>query len=366
MQRLYTYGEGYVKGLHMLRITNPEDSPLDGALESGGGFAWWYADLVDDEGNGLVLIPAWGLPFLPGYASSARRGAPQTAGSRPSVAISVYERGQCAYYALLELESHEASRDGHVLRFGESVFAFANGRLEATFDMDAPGGRLTGTVRVDGVPRAAVNGSPMTHDTHEWCPMTGPAHGSWSLRAGERRFEGSGSGYLDRNAGLADLESLGIARWHWARTVLPDRLRIAYVLYNLEGRCEAALVEVFEDGRTEAHPAEVQEAPNRRNLWGLPWCPILQLTAGNRTMAIRVDHRPDDGPFYQRTICTVETELGTAMGIGETCVSERVDVGWQRPLVSMCVHHTNGANSMWLPLFTGPREGRFARLLGVA
>lgn len=366
MQRLYTYAHPHVKGLHMLRITNPEDPVLAGAVESGGGFAWWYADLLDHQGNGLVLIPAWGLPFLPGYASSARDGTPQVAESRPSVALSVYEAGRCAYYVLQELEADEATRDGHVLSFGDSTFHFANGSLDASIDIEAPGGRLTGEIAVRGVPRKAVVGSPMHHDTHEWCPMSGPARGTWELAAGSRAFRGEGSGYLDRNAGLADLESLGVARWHWARVVLQDRLRIAYVLFDAQGESNAAIVDVYNDGTTEAHAATLRGTPRRRNVWGLSWWPELHLDSGRRTMTIRVDHRPDDGPFYQRTLCSVDTEVGSGRGVGETCESARIDVGWQRPLVSMCVQHTNGANSMWLPLFAGPRDGRIARLLGVA
>ena len=38
--------------------------PLRGVLDTPG-FAWWYLDVVDAEGTGLVLIWSFGLPFLP-------------------------------------------------------------------------------------------------------------------------------------------------------------------------------------------------------------------------------------------------------------------------------------------------------------
>ncbi|MCO4748176.1 MAG: hypothetical protein KC912_25505, partial [Proteobacteria bacterium] len=281
-------------------------------------------------------------------------------------AISIYENHTCVYYLLQEVPENEATQRGHVLRFGNSTFAFGNGSLRASLDLDAPGGRLVGDLRISGVPRAPIEGAPMTHDAHEWCPMTGPATGTWHLRAGARLFEGSGSGYLDRNAGLADLESLGVVRWTWARTVLADRLRIAYALFDAEDRCEAAIIDVHEDGRTEAVAAEPVTRPERRNLWGLGWWPVFELRSGKRRMEITVEHRPDDGPFYQRSLVRVSSEVGDGSGFGEVCDSRRIDRGWQRPLVNMCLHRTNGVNSMWLPLFAGPREGRVARLLGVA
>lgn len=335
---------------------------MAGALAARGGFSWWYADLVDDAGNGVVLIPSWGLPFLPGYASAARKGAAPTAGSRPSIALSVYENGRCAYYLLQEIAPDQASHHGHALRFGNSVFDFGNGALDARLDLEAPGGKLTGTIQVKGVPRRDVEGRPIDHETHEWCPLAGPATGRWSLSTPERRFEGEGSAYIDRNAGLADLESLGVARWTWTRVVLPDRLRIAYALWGEDGSCEATLVDIHEDGRTEALPATVLPSSERRNLWGLSWWPTLRLAAGERQMTIRVSHRPDDGPFYQRSVVHVRTEVGEAHGISEVCDSRRIDLGWQRPLVQMCVHKPHSRNSIWLPLFAGPREGRVMRL----
>ena len=40
-----------------------------------------------------------------------------------------------------------------------------------------------------------------------------------------------------------------------------------------------------------------------------------------------------------------------------------IDLDWQRPLVRMRVQRADGRNSMWLPLFTGPKPGRVQRLL---
>lgn len=350
----------------MFCIPDPGDDVLEGSIDSEGGFAWWYADLLDAHGNGLVLIPSWGLPFLPGYADAARRGCAPPARQRPSLAISLYEAGRPAYYLLQELQPGEASRQGHVLQFADSTLSFGNGSLHAALDLDAPGGRLRGTVVVRGTPRAPLALSPVQHADHEWCPMSGPARGSWDLQLGDTRLQGTGSAYLDRNAGRASLEQLGLRSWTWARAQLPDRLRIGYASWLVDGSSEAVIVDVLGDGTTIAEPARIEPGPTRHNLWGLAWWPALALSSETRRVQIEVAHRPDDGPFYQRSLSTVHTELGSTHGVSEVCHAQRIDRAWQRPLVRMCLHRPSGHNSIWLPLFAGPRSGRLARLLGAA
>ena len=65
--------------------------PAPEALTAPGGFVWWYLDLTDGAGNGVVLIWSFGLPFLPGYADAARKGQGQSPASRPSLNVAVYK-----------------------------------------------------------------------------------------------------------------------------------------------------------------------------------------------------------------------------------------------------------------------------------
>jgi carotenoid 1,2-hydratase len=94
-----------------------------------------------------------------------------------------------------------------------------------------------------------------------------------------------------------------------------------------------------------------------------------------RRLRLSVDGRPwldvqhtvvaDDGPFYLRLLSEGTAPDGeTATGWSEVCRPDRVDLARHRALVRMRVHRTEGRNSMWLPLFTGTREGRIRRLLG--
>src|SRR5687768_10564437 len=89
-------------------------------LRAPGGFLWWYADLVDERGNGLVCIWSFGLPFLPGYASASRRGTPQLPEERPSFNIAVYERGKLVCYLLQEYEPSEVEWASTRWRFGRT------------------------------------------------------------------------------------------------------------------------------------------------------------------------------------------------------------------------------------------------------
>ena len=76
----------------------------------------------------------------------------------------------------------------------------------------------------------------------------------------------------------------------------------------------------------------------------------------------------DSGPFYMRFITRGSVDGGEeATGIGELIRPDRVDLGRHRPLVRMRVHDVReGDNSMWLPLFTGPKRGRIRRLMRFA
>ena len=53
-------------GQGMLQLDDPHRPADRDLLASPGGFAWWYVDALDEQGNGIVCIWSWGLPFLPG------------------------------------------------------------------------------------------------------------------------------------------------------------------------------------------------------------------------------------------------------------------------------------------------------------
>ncbi|HEV2146874.1 MAG TPA: hypothetical protein VGR37_05710 [Longimicrobiaceae bacterium] len=360
----------------MIQIGSTSREMDPALLRAPGGFAWWYADLVTPDGDGVVLIWSFGLPFLPGYADASRRGAPQLPADRPSVNVVAYSRGVPTVYLLQEYPAAEASwadADG-AQRIGRCRFlrTAADGRcsLDADLDCPVPGSskRLTGRVRVQGVARISPEEPSSDDAPHLWTPLTGPAEGTAVLRLGGREVARvSGRAYHDRNGGSVPLHALGIERWMWGRFPLEGREAVYYLLWPRGGGAPECLgVVLHADGSTEEVPAlDVETGPERRSFAGLRWAEWIRLWAGGeRWLEVRHRALADVGPFYLRLLSEGTVAGGeSALGWGELCVPDRVDLPLHRPLVRMRVHRVGGANSLWLPLFTGPRRRRAARLL---
>jgi carotenoid 1,2-hydratase len=376
----------------MIHIGTPASGMDPRFAVAPGGFAWWYLDVVTPEGDGLVLIWSYGLPFLPGYAGAARAGRAERPSDRPSLNVVVYRGGRPVVYLLQEygpgdaeaVAGFEPGADpaagetdaGLHLRLGGSRFASrvegGRRRVEVEIDCAMPGTRerLRGTVRVDGVARRAEGGETDPPDEpHVWTPLTGPAHGEVALRCGDRavaRF--AGRAYHDRNGGSVPLHGLGMDFWMWGRLPFRDREAIYYLLWphgsEHPERCIG--VEIDQGGKTRRIPGlRLERAEPRRTLAGLPWSARLRLLQGRDPwLEVRHTRVIDSGPFYLRFLSEATSADGErATGMGELCYPERVDQALLRPLVRMKVHRVHGGNSMWLPLFTGPHRGRVIRLL---
>lgn len=354
-------------------------------LAAPGAFAWWYVDLLDDAGDGLVLIWSWGLPFLPGVTGAIRAGAAAPAAARPSINLAVYEGGKESFYLLQERDPARCSytpapagpggAGGCTWRFGETEITAswsADGafHLRAAIDLPAPAGtgRVHGQVQVEGRVRggrAAAVGAILPD--HEWAPLCLAAQGEAALRCGAWSFARSGRAYHDRNAGVSPLHTLGIGRWWWGRLAFPDRELVFYRLVA-EGAAPARdlVLEVRPDGAARvAAAAAIRVEAERRSLWGLRWPARLSFDdPDGRPVAVRLVHGVDDGPFYQRFLVEGRCDGASARGLAELVAPARFDPPYLRPLVRMRVHHPEGADSPWLPLFAGPAAGRWGRLLG--
>jgi carotenoid 1,2-hydratase len=241
--------------------------------------------------------------------------------------------------------------------------------LGAVLDCALPGTgeRLTGTFRVTGAARAGDADASAEGAPHVWTPLTGPAMGDVSLDVGGRPLVRlAGRGYHDRNHGSVPLHALGIGRWMWGRVPLAGRELVYYLLWPSGPGAPIFLgVELDEAGRTSVFDLEVEMGPERRELGGVARPERLALRRGGR-LWLDVAHRAtvDAGPFYLRLLTDARSITGeAAAGWSEVCVPGRVDLAAHRPFVRMRVHHAAGPNSPWLPLFTGPRQGRARRLL---
>lgn len=370
-------------GKHDLISISPPDRLLEhDLLDAPGGFAWWYMDLVNARGQGAVLIWSWGLPFLPGLASSARRGKPIIPRQRPSLNVCVYDRHQLDCYLLHEFAPDEVSWDREARRwaFGKSTFEVTRNDQEVTvqanLDCPIPGGntRLLGKVDVRGVARkpqqtAGVASEEAVDPNHDWTPLMGPAHGDLELSfGGQKHYQFEARAYHDRNGGRAPLHDLGFSHWIWGRLPFADREMIYYILWPEDGGDPVCVaMEILQTGETVMHrDASVRLGKPHDEILGMSWHENIEvLVHGKPWLSVTPQCTLDNGPFYMRFFLDASTPDGQrARGIGEACTPSRVDLARHRPLVKMRVQQTSDEdNSMWLPLFTGPRRGRVERLL---
>lgn len=373
----------------LISIT-PPDKPLDaGLLERPGAFLWWYLDLLDEHGNGAVLIWSWGLPFLPGIASAARREILTTPRTRPSLTIAIYEDFELECYTLQEydeelasweFETYQGDARAQRWQFGESTIrVWRTGldvprgaeRVHVEVDLQerVPGSlhKLVGHVRVEGVARATrPEDEAARHEEHDhdWSPLLGPARGELDIYHGTRRYVIEGRAYHDRNGAPKPLHELGFERWIWGRIPAEDRELIYYVLWpSIEGAPRCVAMEILSSGQTIVHEdVSVRLSGERRELAGMTWAQHTDVfVKGKRWCSVETRAIVDNGPFYLRFFIDAVHEHGASVGYGEACTPSRIDLEHHRPLVQMRVGQPSG-DSIWRPLFTGPRQGRVERL----
>ncbi len=340
-----------------LDLCAPRD--LEATLDARGGFLWWYLELMSPSGNGLVLIWSFGLPFLPGLASAARRGQASSPRSRPSLNVVVYENGHQVAYALREFSASEVEwNGGGAWRFGSSQITASEREVRASFDIDLPSEtRLTGRVQVQGHAPPLPAGRPpaaLGPSLHQWTPLLTGAQGTAVVSVGGRQWAIAGHGYHDRNRSPLPLHTLGLERWLWAHARHGDEDRIAYALWPRSGAPVALglsvtpessrWVDVSLEARREHHHLYGMRTFERVswNQRGVPW------------LALNLDRCVDAGPFYLRYL--------DAGGSCELIEPDRIDRNRHRPLVEMRVTRPGKAPSLWAPLFQGALDRRPERL----
>lgn len=376
---------------NLIAVSHPSKVLDRALLQAPGGFLWWYLDLIDERGDGLVMIWSWGLPFLPGLASAARAKRPIAPADRPSLNICVYRAGKLDAYLLQEYAPEDAawtSEDEQGLttwRFGQTTIErqrdSAQVRLDVHLDCAMPGAqeRLTGHVRVQGVARTQTALSMADVDsTHDWSPLLGPARGELALRCGhDWSLQVEGRAYHDRNGADRPLHALGFERWCWGRIPFEDHERIFYILWPRGGGQPTALgMTIDAQGQSAlTEGLSFHVLSSRRSLaGGLRNDTRFQLLdQGRLWLDLEQQHLIDEGPFYLRAMLRAQA-IGhkPTLGFGEYCEPDQVDRVIHRPLVKMRIHHapsaaqahpSGDANSLWVPLFTGPQQGRAQRLL---
>ena len=354
----------------MIGLTSNNIPPKPEGFLSSGGFVWWYLDLRDPNGNGLVLIWAFGLPFLPNYASSAKIGEAPMPVDRPSINISIYTDHQLDFYLLQEYSPEDCEHGDDYWRFGQTVIKSQQKSnhytLWASINCPVPSSShpLIGEINYSG---PLCQGDFIPEDTHhQWTPIVVASIGNIDLNCGEIQYKFEGRGYHDRNVSLLPLHELGIRNWWWGRIAFPER---EVIFYSLRPNDSLNPIDMSLTINTDGHMLLRPQSPLSTqaltsSFYGLSWPKSLQFECPNgHSINVKLTKKVDDGPFYQRFFIHAESDHdGIGYGFAEHVCPDKVDQDWMRPLVKMRVHTLNKKNSFWLPLFSGPRKGRWKRL----
>lgn len=332
----------------MLRISSPR--PLHLPAAGVGGFSWRYLDLIDDMGDGLVLIWGWGLPFLcpPAAASSAEH---------PSINLAVYRGGKAIFYHLEALEPGQIQINQHGWRFGDTLLqswpTVEGWAVDVQVDLPIVGSvaRARGTISLRG---PAVHGVPTVSGPHIWAPISMVAEGRAVLNFGGSDIVIAGRGYHDENVGDRPLPNLGIREWAWGRVAEPDSEVLHYRCEGASG-VEGTEVVIDRDGRADRRPLEGWTEHGRvGGIWGFAGPAHL----GFNGRAVEAGAVVDQSAFYLR----FPLRTASGRGWGERVRPGAIATWWMRPLVRMCVTTSNRPSAM-LPLFSGPSGSHLARTL---
>jgi hypothetical protein len=302
--------------------------------------------------------------------------------------VAIYRKGRLVDYYLLSYEKSGASYDRfhdedktvESFRFGESTIRLNRTedtcQVEAELRLPVPGsngGVLTGHFRGGGpVPVYAepreVKPKIGQDEKHRWamiCPgMSLTAN--WQWPDGES-LDMSGSAYLDRNDSLVGIDQLGIKDWFWGRTHIGEKTFVWYLLEADDSSDSVASYgfEIGSDGTVVAVDITAETTASEQATFGMQRATRTTLKS-NGTLWLELAETSviDDGPFYLRTQMRATAPDGqNGLAITESVKPSRVDLRRHRFLVQMRVLYQGRRSSMWLPLFCGPRDSRWRRLM---
>ena len=395
----------------MIGLDSPQNEIPNHLLEVPGSFAWWYLDIIGNDGCGAVIIWGYGLPFLPQRSSVPPHQS--AANNHPSLTISIYDRGVESFYLFQEFEQSDTKwisefeqlsepcedeydrsnpAQKHIQRwnFGDTTIVSekSDGQVRLTLKLQckvpADCSDLVGTINCSGNIRPcismvvsangeAIEKTQQNDPRHQWTPVLTKTDAQVNLTCSQQHWQFNGRAYHDRNAGQIPLQQLGIRIWWWGRAALPAGELIWYQLHpttssekseilNYAIWCSDRETIVFE------HISCVFGGQNHGK-YGLASPKLMTLmlpSIANQSHPNRIEvelaHCIDDSPFYQRTILK---NSGRSIGFAEQIRPGRIGTPWQQPFVRMRVHslRNDDKNSMWLPLFSGPVKGRWKRLI---
>jgi len=280
-----------------------------------GGYAWWYADALSDDGvYGLTVIAFIGSVFSPYYAWAGRR-APL---DHCAVNVALYgPRG--SRWAMTERRRADVETEPARLRIGPSALTIDGDTLTIEIDeWTAPvPRRLKGVIRLH---LPALGRDVFSIDAggrHRWRPLAPSARVEAEFSSPALAWRGEG--YVDTNDGDEPLEQ-AFSYWDWSRAHL-GRGETA-ILYNTDprnGPARSLALRFTGNGDAEPFdpPAEHMIAPT----------PVWRIERRTRSEArdrLAVLKTFEDTPFYSRSLITQRLFGAERMAVHETFSGNRL------------------------------------------
>ncbi len=255
-----------------------------------GGYCWWYADGVSDDGQfGLTIIAFIGSVFSPYYAWSGRRDPL----NHCAVNVALYgPRGR--RWAMTERGRAALSRDRDHLTIGPSALAWDGDALTISVnEICAPLPRgLRGSVHLTPTAIHSQSFDLDSRGRHVWRPIAPVAHIAAKFDAPNLSW--SGHGYFDMNFGAEPLEK-GFRDWTWSRAALRDGAAISYEANRRNDGPMCMALRFLSNGSLQSmEPPPLAALPSSR------WRIARQTRADHG--GAHIDHTLEDTPFYARSL----------------------------------------------------------------
>ena len=283
------------------------------------GYAWWYVDSMDEEGQfGMTIIAFIGSVFSPYYAWRKRRDP----WDHCALNVALYTPRK-NYWSMTERTRHEVECGPHFFQIGPSQLSWNGSFLNVDVnEVTVPiPGKLRGNIKIypDQLLNRSFNLDP--GEQHKWTPI------STNTRV-EVKFDSpdlawTGDGYFDVNRGSSSLES-AFSYWNWSRTRLSDGTAILYDVIRIDGVRQLIAVKIDTSGNIsffDPPPA----ADFRKTFWR------VSRNTQTEDGQLSVRKTLEDAPFYARSLLQTKLFSKSCLTVHETLDLRR----FKNPIVKL-------------------------------
>jgi carotenoid 1,2-hydratase len=288
-----------------------------------GGYRWWYADALSDDGRqGLTVILFVGSVFSPYYAWARGRGP---AHPENHVAVNVALYGRRNAWAMTERGRTALRRNTGALSIGPSSAWWDGTALTISVDevaVPVPR-RVRGTIRLEPQIVSDATFALDAAGRHRWRPMAPVARVEVDFPDPGVRWQGRA--YLDGNDGDRPLER-DFVSWNWSRAASGEPC-ILYDAVREDGSRHVLALRFGRDGQAEAFDPP-PAVPLPATLWRL-----RRGTASDPGDPPRIVQTLEDGPFYARAVVASRVAGSEMLAVHESLSLERFRKPWVRALL---------------------------------